>query len=192
MVATTPVVRWKSKIASCSWASMTLRSETTSTVSNSLRCSASCRSARKWAVQAMELVLPEPGRVLDQVLPAGPSSSTVADQLPGDVELVVAGEDDGLDLLLRVPLGDQVAAQDLQPALPLPDLLPEVGGAVPVGLSGIALAAVVAPVERQEGRRRACQPGGHVDLALLTAKCTRAPPGKLSRGSAANCPFGFG
>jgi hypothetical protein len=36
MVATTPVVRWKSKIASCNCVSSTVRSLTTSTESNSL------------------------------------------------------------------------------------------------------------------------------------------------------------
>ena len=60
MVATTPVVRWNSNSASCSCASSTLRSLTTSTLSKTLRCWSSCRSARKCAAQAIELVLPEP------------------------------------------------------------------------------------------------------------------------------------
>ncbi len=59
MVATTPVVRSKSKIASCNWLSSTLRSDTTSTLSNTF-LSSRCRSARKCAVQAIELVLPDP------------------------------------------------------------------------------------------------------------------------------------
>ncbi len=60
IVATTPVVRSKSKMASCNCASSTVRSDTTSTLSNSFLCSVSCKSARKCAVQAIELVLPDP------------------------------------------------------------------------------------------------------------------------------------
>ena len=71
------------------------------------------------------------GRVLDQVLAARPFRQHGGLQLARGVELVEAREDDLLDLLLLVLLGDQIAAQDLQPALALPDLFPEVGGAVP-------------------------------------------------------------
>ena len=78
IVATTPVVRSKSKIASCNCESITLRSETTSTESNSFLCCASCRSARKCADQAMEFVLPEPAECWIRYLPPGPSASTAA------------------------------------------------------------------------------------------------------------------
>ena len=110
--------------------SITLRSETTSTVENSFLSLASCRSARKCAVQAMELVLPEPAECWIRYLPPAPSASTAADQLSGGVELVVAGEDELFDLLLLVLLGHEVAAEDFQPAVPRPDLLPEVGRSV--------------------------------------------------------------
>ncbi len=79
--ATTPVVRWKSKIASWSWASSTVRSEITSTVSNTLVSAPSCRSAKKWAVQAMELVLPEPAECWIRYLPPTPSARTAATSL---------------------------------------------------------------------------------------------------------------
>ena len=70
------------------------------------------------------------GRVLDQVLAARAVLEHGGLQLARHVELVVAGEDDLLDLLLLVALGDQVAAEDFQPAFARPDLLPQVGGAV--------------------------------------------------------------
>ena len=153
IVATTPVVRSKSKIASCSWASITLRSEMTSTVSNTFLCSASCRSARKCAVQAIELVLPEPAECWTRYLRARPVREHGGLQLARDVELVVAREDDARDLLLLVALGDEVAAEDLEPALARPDLLPQVGGAVARrGSTGLPGAAVVALVEGQERR----------------------------------------
>ncbi len=47
---------------------MTLRSLTTSTESKTFLFSASWSSEKKWAVQAMEFVLPEPAGVLNQVL----------------------------------------------------------------------------------------------------------------------------
>lgn len=45
MVATTPVVRSKAKIASCSCVSITVRSDTTTTDENTFASEASCRSA---------------------------------------------------------------------------------------------------------------------------------------------------
>ena len=60
MVTTTPCVRSKAASASCNCPSITLRSETTMTVEKSFWSLASCRSARKCAVQAIELVLPDP------------------------------------------------------------------------------------------------------------------------------------
>jgi len=60
--SSTPAVRSKSKIASCNWSSSTVRSETTNTVSNSFSWLALCKSARKCADHAIELVLPEPAK----------------------------------------------------------------------------------------------------------------------------------
>jgi len=78
MVATTPLVRWKSKRASWSCESITVRSETTSTVSKTFLFCALCSSARKCAVQAMELVLPEPAECWTRYLPPGPSLITAS------------------------------------------------------------------------------------------------------------------
>ena len=193
IVATTPVVRSKSKSASCSCASITLRSETTSTVSNSFSCLASCRSARKCADHAMELVLPEPAECWIRYLPPAPSSQHGGLQLPRGVELVIARKDDACDLLLLVLLRHEVAAEDLQPAIALPRPPPtDRPCGARFGFGGIARRAVVALVERQEARR--CAPSSCVVMwtsLLLTAKCTSAPLGKLSSGSAA-LPFGSG
>ena len=74
----------------------------------------------------------------------------------------------------------RVAAEDFQPALPLPDLFPQVGvRCPPFGLRRIARAAVVALVERQE-RRSPGRPAVVVmwTSLLLTAKWTSAPLGK--------------
>ena len=92
------------------------------------------------------------GRVLDQVFPARPFGEHGGAQLAGGVELVIAGEDQRLDLLLRVPLRDDVAAEDFEPAVALPDLLPQVARRMPVRVRRVARAAVVALVERQEAR----------------------------------------
>ena len=76
--ATTPWVRSKPMMASCNWSSSTVRSDTTTTVSKTLRLSASCRSARKCAVHAIELVLPEPAECWIRYLSPGPSRRTAA------------------------------------------------------------------------------------------------------------------
>ena len=192
IVATTPVVRSKSKIASCSCVSITLRSETTSTVSNTFWCCASCRSARKCAVQAMEFVLPEPAECWIRYLPPGPSRQHRRLQLARGVELVEAREDDALDLLLLVPLGDQVAAEDLQPALALPRPAPTgrpCGGRLRV--HGIALPPPWSPW--LNGRNAVAGPSSRVVMwtsLLLTAKCTSAPLGKRQQ-RLGGLPFGL-
>jgi len=92
---------------------------------------------------------------------------------------VVAGEDHLLDLLLLVAAADQVAAEDLQPGVALPHLLPEVAGAVAaLGVEGVAGAAVVAPVEGQEGGGGALQLGGHAHLAGAHGEMHQGAAGK--------------
>jgi hypothetical protein len=88
--------------------------------------------------------------MLGQVLAAGPLGQYRDHELAGDIELVEAREEDLLDPLLAVALGHQIAPQDLQPTLPLPDGLPEIGGPVPVRVRRVARPARVAPVEGQE------------------------------------------
>ena len=99
-------------------------------------------------------------------------------QPAGDLQLVEAGEDDRRHLLLGVQLGNQVAAQDLQPAFPRPHLLPQVGRAVPVGIHRVARAPVVTPVERQEAGRRAIQLGDHGHRAIADGEMDQGPPGE--------------
>ena len=78
MTATTPSVRWKSKIACRSCASSTLRSLTTSTESKTFWFASSCSSARKCAVHAIEFVLPEPAECWIRYFRPGPSVRTVS------------------------------------------------------------------------------------------------------------------
>ena len=62
----------------------------------------------------------------------------------------------------------------------------------PFGLSGLP-AAPSSPL--LNGRKVVAAPSRRVVIIaalLLTAKCTSAPRGKSSSGSAAGCPFGLG
>ena len=106
MVATTPLVRSKSKMASCSCVV-----QSTCGRSPPARCRtaygsvASCRSARKCAVQAIELVLPLPALCWIRYLcPALGQHGGL--QLARGIELVVTREDEARHLLLAVALGD--------------------------------------------------------------------------------------
>ena len=108
------------------------------------------------------------GGVLHEVLGAGPVGEHRRLQLACDLELVEAREDHALDLLLLVALRDAVTAEDLEPALTPPDLLPEVGCALAAGgIHGVALTAVaVALVERQELSLGPLQVRHHLHLAV--------------------------
>ena len=72
IVATTPVVRSKSKIASCSCESITLRSETTSTVVEHLLVLRVVQVGQEVRRPRDGVRLARAGRVLDQVLAARP------------------------------------------------------------------------------------------------------------------------
>ena len=62
-------------------------------------------------------------------------------------------EDDLFDLLLLVPLGDDVAAEDFQPAFACPNLFPEIRRAVAaLRIDRVASRAVIALVEGQKHR----------------------------------------
>jgi len=107
------------------------------------------------------------GAVLDEVFGARTVREHGGLEPAGHVELVVAGEDDLVDLVLLISLPDEVSAEDLEPALALPDLLPEIGGAVTAGgIYRIPRAAVVAPVEGKKARPFPFEPGRHVDLGI--------------------------
>ena len=98
------------------------------------------------------------GGMLDQVLVARSFFQDRGQQLTSHIQLMEAREDDRLDVLLVVTLGDQVATQDVQPAVSLPDLFPQVGGLVTVGIQrDCRRRSVVALVERQEVCLRSSQ-----------------------------------
>ena len=78
IVATTPVVRSKSKIASCNCVSITLRSDTTSTESNSFLCSRVVQVGQEVGRPGDRVGLARARRMLDQVLAARPFVSTAA------------------------------------------------------------------------------------------------------------------
>jgi hypothetical protein len=92
---------------------------------------------------------------------------------------VIAREDDALQLLLLVAPGDEVAPEDLQPALARPDLLPEIRSPVSaLRIDRIARAAVVAQVERQERSRWPFQRGGHLHFAVAHREVDQGAVGK--------------
>ncbi len=80
------------------------------------------------------------GGVLDEILVARPFAEHGLLELACGIELVVTREDDLGDLLLVVLLCHQVPPEDLQPAIALPDLLPQVSRAIAVGLTGLPAA----------------------------------------------------
>ena len=93
-------------------------------------------------------------RVLDEVRVAGTLGAGGRLEPADGVPLVVAGEDDRAGLELRRvgrPLARHdvdEAAQEVEPGVPRPDLLPQVAGPVAGRVGGVALAAGVATVER--------------------------------------------
>src|SRR6266436_3301721 len=99
--------------------------------------------------------------MLNEELAACPFFQKLGLQPPGAIELVVAGESDADDLLFVVAPGHQIAPDDLQPAIALPDLLPEVAGAVTGGIGRVSLRAVVTLVEGQKSGRRTSKLGRH-------------------------------
>ena len=68
------------------------------------------------------------------------------------------------------------AAQDVQPGVTAPHLLPQVRGAVPVGVRRIALAEFMTLVERQEPSARSVQPRRHRHRERINSKMHHAEP----------------
>ena len=132
------------------------------------------------------------GAVLDQVLLPRALRQHRIQQLAGGVQLVVTREDDPGDLLLAVTPGHQIAANDFQPAIPLPDLFPQVVGAVARGVGRVAGGAVVALVEGQELGGRALQLGGHHDRAVAQGEVHQCPTGEVQQGLGKGLAFGPG
>jgi len=121
------------------------------------------------------------GGVLDQVFMSGSFGKHRCQQLAGGVQLLIAGEDHTGDLLLFVTSGNQIAADDLQPALPLPDLLPQVGGTMATLVSRVARRTVIPLVEGKENCGRPLQPGGHPDFRIADRKMDQRPTGEVKQ-----------
>ena len=126
-----------------------------------------------------------PGRVLDQVVAPRSVRPGVADQGSDGVKLVVARKDHRLlphrpDTLVRVdlPLLDlQVheALEDVEQAVGLEHLVPQVVGLPVVRDRRIAGAEAVAPVEGKEDRLLALQPRGHPHLVRVHGEMHQRP-----------------
>ena len=104
--------------------------------------------------------------MLDQIFVARAFRQHGFAQATGRVELVIARENQLLDLPLLVPLRDDVATEDFEPAVAPPDLLPEIAGRVAARVRRIARAAFIALVERQEASGRAVNSRRHHDFAV--------------------------
>jgi hypothetical protein len=117
--------------------------------------------------------------VLDQVLAARSVGRNGGLQLACHIELVKAGKDQFLDLRFLVAHRDDVAAENLQPAFPLPHLFPKVGRAVTaLRVHRVASRTVVALVEGQEVCGRARQLGHHGRFAVADREVHQGPAGK--------------
>ena len=68
------------------------------------------------------------------------------------------------------------AAQEVEPGVPRPDLLPQVAGPVAGRVGGVALAAGVAAVEREEPGLEALEPGRHLDEVRVDGEVDERPP----------------
>ena len=126
------------------------------------------------------VALAAPGRVLDEAVVADARRPGIVDEPSHRVELVVPREDHGLFLdlpvagLLLLDLEMDEPGEDVEQAVPVPHLLPEVRGLVPPGVFGIARARAVAQVEGQE-TLPAPEPGGHVDLVRVHGEMYEGP-----------------
>jgi hypothetical protein len=109
------------------------------------------------------------GGVLDQVAPARTLGAGGVGEPAHGVELVEAWEEqDLLGLLLPVhppllALEVHVAAEDVEEAVPLPDLFPQIAAPVAARVLRVASPAVTAPVEREEEGALPRQSRGHED-----------------------------
>ena len=127
------------------------------------------------------IALAASGRVLHQVVVPNALDTRICNQFPHRVELVVSGEDHGflLDLLvtdlLFFNLKVDEPGQDIEKAIALPDLFPQVMGLISAGILGIACAGAIAQIEGQEVRGFPCEPCGHVDLIRVYGKMHEGP-----------------
>ena len=104
--------------------------------------------------------------MLDQIAPTRAFPEDRVLQLAHSVELMEARKGKARDLLLLVLPRDHVAAEDIEPAITLPHLFPEIARAVSQRVRRVAFGAIVAFIEGQENRRRPFQPRRHVDFGI--------------------------
>ena len=120
-------------------------------------------------------------RVLNEVRAAGSLGAGGRLQPANGVPLVVTGEDGRARLELRRvrrPLARHdvdEAAQEVEPRIPRPDLLPQVAGPVAGRVGGVALPVRVATVERQEPRLQPLEPGRHLDEVRVHGEVDECP-----------------
>ena len=131
------------------------------------------------------------GGMLDQGVVPHAFAPRQFDQQAHGLQLVVAREDQSLDLglapLLVAPLFTlqmQKTGQQVQQAAALQDFLPKVGGAVVASLRvrRVAGAGIAALVEGQKARGRARQPGGHPHGFGIDGKVNQRAPLELKDG----------
>jgi len=116
--------------------------------------------------------------VLDEVVVASSVEAGVREKLEDRVPLMEAREDDRA--LPSVVLGDvDESAQDVEPVVALPDVLPQVrSGVLAAGAGRVALAVVLVAVERQERRLLAREPGGEINLVCVEGEVGDGAPGE--------------
>ena len=128
--------------------------------------------------------LARPGRVLHQIATARPVLLGVGLQAPHRVPLVEPREDHlraGLRTLRRL-LHVEEPTEDVHPGVAGPHLLPQVAGAVPVGIRRVAGTEVMAPVERQEPGLPAGEAGGHRHRGRIDREVHHAHPAESPVG----------
>ena len=120
--------------------------------------------------------LPRTRRMLHQILPARPLRQHRALQFPRHLKLMIPRKNHPLHLPLLIPLRDQIAPQDFQPALPCPHLLPQIRRAMPARcIHRIPRRPFVAQIEGQKIRRLPRQPRHHRHRAIAHREMHQRP-----------------
>src|SRR6185437_7038354 len=119
--------------------------------------------------------LPGSGRMLNEILAARSILQDCLLELAGDIELVESREDDRGELVLLVTHPNEIATQDVQPALAKPDVLPQIRSRMSGRIGRIAGTTVVSLVEGQEVRGRAHELRRHVHFAIADSEMHQCP-----------------
>ena len=104
--------------------------------------------------------------MFDQVFAARPFRQHRRQQPARRIQLMVARENPALQALLVITHRHQIAAQDFQPAIALPDFFPKIGGGGAIRVVRIARAEVSAPIEGQEFAVWPGQQRAHLHFAI--------------------------